>query len=277
VICPARPQKAASHATGSLLIIGDIFAPPDVITIECPAFLIRFRSKRHKRCAGSGREMQAGDESFLGAHPYYAQAFMMSYPVETMLETFVDFQSEAARLHSGDVNAVAGLMERYQHRLYRYLLRMVSQPSTAEDLFQQTWLRIIERIKRYDPKRNFEGWLFAVAHNLAIDHLRRRRYESLDAPGFTGETHAKRIRSSDPGSLEQLLSKDRFARILEAISDLPAPFREVITLRFEEEMKIEEIAGVLLMPIGTVKTRLHRALKALRESLEKRFVIGVEL
>ncbi len=194
-----------------------------------------------------------------------------------MFETLADLESSAAKLHGGDLNAMVQLMERCQHRLYRYLLRMVSQPSTAEDLFQQTWLRVMERIQKYDPARNFESWLFAVAHNLAIDHLRRRRHESLDEPGPGSETPSRRIRSSDPGSLEQLLSKERFRHILEAIADLPAPFREVITLRFEEEMRIEEIAGVLELPAGTVKTRLHRAMKALRELLEKRFGEGVKL
>ena len=97
------------------------------------------------------------------------------------------------------VNAVAGLMELYQHRLYRYLMRIVMQPSTAEDLFQQTWLRVMERIQKYDPKRSFEGWLFSVAHNLAIDHLRRRQPESLDEPTRAGEMRFDLARSADPG------------------------------------------------------------------------------
>jgi RNA polymerase sigma-70 factor (ECF subfamily) len=171
------------------------------------------------------------------------------------------------RLRGADFEAIAELMERYQHRLYRYLLRLVSQPSTAEDLFQQTWLRIMERIQDYDPRRSFEGWLFAVAHNLAIDYLRRRQPESLDEPTFSGETQSDRARSGLPGVLDQLLSQERADWVARAVADLPVPFREVITLRFEEEMKLEEIAGVLALPIGTVKTRLHRALKALRQVL----------
>ncbi len=186
----------------------------------------------------------------------------------------MSFESEAARLRSGDVEAIAQLVERYQHRLYRYLLRLVSQPSAAEDLFQQTWLRVMERIKFYDPKRSFEGWLFAVAHNLAIDFLRRKKPESLDEPLPSGETQSDLTRSESPGALEQFLSREKAECVSEAVSELPPAFREVITLRFEEEMKLEEIATVLDLPMGTVKTRLHRALKALRLIMEKNVDYG---
>ncbi len=199
---------------------------------------------------------------------------MMSQQAEPMLGMLVGFESEAMRLRSGDISAVAGLMERYQHRLYRYLLRLVLQPSAAEDLFQQTWLRVMERIRNYDTRRSFEGWLFAVAHNLAIDYLRRRQPLSLDEPAFSGEAKSERTQCTDPGPLEQLLSKERAGHVLEAVSELSFAFREVITLRFEEEMKLAEIADVLAMPMGTVKTRLHRALKALRLSLEKKLGTG---
>jgi len=174
------------------------------------------------------------------------------------------FENEALRLRGGDTEGIARLVERYQHRLYRYLLRLVSRPSTAEDLFQQTWMRVIERIQHYDPRRSFEGWLFAVAHNLAIDHLRRRQPESLDEPLPSGETQSNLTRSGNPSSLELLLSKERASCVLDAVSELPLAFREVITLRFEEEMKLEEISTVLGLPMGTVKTRLHRAMKTLR-------------
>lgn len=183
-------------------------------------------------------------------------------------------ESEAARLRDGDMEVIGRLVERYQHRLYRYLLRLVAQPSTAEDLFQQTWTRAMERIRYYDPSRSFEGWLFAVAHNLAVDHLRRRQPESLDEPLASGESRHDVTRSENPGALEFLLSKERANIVLEAVSELPVPFREVITLRFEEEMKLDEIAQVLGMPMGTVKTRLHRAMKALRAILEKKPDIG---
>jgi len=194
----------------------------------------------------------------------------MSRVLEAFWGATVNLETELTRLRSGDVEAVAALMERYQHRLYRYLLRLVRQPATAEDLFQQTWIRVMERIRSYDPQRSFEGWLFALAHNLAIDFLRRGRMESLDEPLSSGDSRAEIIESGGPGALEQLLSQERAGWLADSVAELPVVFREVLTLRFEEEMRLEEIAAVLALPLGTVKTRLHRALKHLRRSLEEK-------
>ena len=198
----------------------------------------------------------------------------MSPLVETMTGAAVSVESEVTRLRGGDIEAAASLMERYQHRLYRYLLRMTGQPATAEDLFQQTWLRVMERARSYDPRRPFEGWLFGVAHNAAIDYLRRLRPDSLDEPLPSGEAPAELLPGSGVDALEQLLAQETAEWVAEAMADLPAGFREVLTLRFEEEMKLEEIAEVLIMPLGTVKTRLHRALKGLRRSLEAKSGTG---
>lgn len=194
----------------------------------------------------------------------------MSRVTEAFWGATVNLETELTRLRSGDVEAVAALMERYQHRLYRYLLRLVRQPATAEDLFQQTWLRVMERIRSYDPRRSFEGWLFALAHNLAIDFLRRHRMESLDDPLPSGDSRSEMLEGSGPGALEQLLSQERAGWLADSVAGLPVVFREVLTLRFEEEMRLEEIAAVLTLPLGTVKTRLHRALKHLRQSLEEK-------
>lgn len=195
---------------------------------------------------------------------------MMSGFREAQWGAAVSFESELTRLRGGDVEAAATLMERYQHRLYRYLLRIVRQPGTAEDLFQQTWLRVMERIRSYDPQRSFEGWLFALARNLAIDPLRRYRPESLDEPLPSGDSQVELIAGAGMGALEQLLAQERADWLAESVAGLPLVFREVLTLRFEEEMKLEEISAVLGLPLGTVKTRLHRALKHLRRTLEEK-------
>ncbi|HVB08706.1 MAG TPA: sigma-70 family RNA polymerase sigma factor, partial [Candidatus Acidoferrales bacterium] len=103
---------------------------------------------------------------------------MMGQAVSSM-EVLVGLDADVARLRRGDLESLAELVTRYQHRLYRYLLRIVRRPAEAEDLFQQTWLRVATQIRRFDPHRNFEAWLFTLARNLAIDHLRRVRPESL--------------------------------------------------------------------------------------------------
>ena len=199
---------------------------------------------------------------------------MMSRVANAFWGATVTLDSELTRVRSGDVEAVSALVERYQHRLYRYLLRMVRQPATAEDLFQQTWVRVMERIGSYNPQHSFEGWLFALAHNLAIDFLRRYRPESLDEPLPSGDSRIEMIEGSGPGALEHLMERERAGQLATCVADLPAVFREVITLRFEEEMQLDEIATVLSLPLGTVKTRLHRALKRLRESMTENLGVG---
>jgi RNA polymerase sigma-70 factor, ECF subfamily len=130
---------------------------------------------------------------------------------------------------------------------------------------------VAEKIASYDPSRSFEAWLFTLARNLAIDHLRRLRPESLDEPigdGESGETYVTRLRSAETGAYERIASQERSSRIGESMDALPVPYREVLTLRFEEEMKLEEIAEVLGVPLSTVKTRLRRALDRMRVSMD---------
>ena len=182
-------------------------------------------------------------------------------------EILVGLDAEVAQLRRGDPSALAALLARYQNRLYRYLLRMARQPATAEDLFQQTWLRVAQNIRQFDPRRNFEAWLFRLARNLAIDHLRRYRPESLDDPLPSGDSRGEQLPAPDPGAFQALVAGERARRVATALDALPAIHREVLTLRFEEEMKLEEIAEVMDTPLSTVKSRLRRALDSLRERL----------
>jgi len=189
----------------------------------------------------------------------------------------VGLDSEVARLRRGDPGAFDALLARYQNRLYRYLQRLVREPAVAEDLFQQTWLRVVQNIRSLDPGRNFEAWLFRIAHNLAIDHLRRHRMESLDEPLPSGEAAGTLLSAPSPGALERLLDKERDRWLAATLAELPAIQREVLTLRFEEEMKLEEIAEVLDIPLSTAKSRLKRALDGLRLKLESGSGEGIRL
>jgi RNA polymerase sigma-70 factor, ECF subfamily len=183
----------------------------------------------------------------------------------------VGLDNEVARLRRGDLDALSAIIARYQNRLYRYLLRLVRHQAQAEDLFQETWLRVATKIGSFDASRNFDAWLFTLARNLAFDHLRRLRPESLDepAPGSdSGESVAARLASSERPPIEGLLERERYGRLREAMETLPLVYREVLTLRFEEEMKIEEIARVLGVPLSTVKSRLRRSLEQMRTHLE---------
>ena len=189
-------------------------------------------------------------------------------------ETYSNADDQILRLQRGDPEALTAILACYQHRLYRYLCRLVHDPALADDLFQQTWLRVMEKIARYDARARFDTWLFSVAHNLAIDHLRRQRGISLDQP-YAGEgdsrtSPADRLRSPGLDPLEELLESERAAILAAGMQELPAIHREVLSLRFEEGMRLEQIAEVAAVPVSTVKSRLHRALEGLRGAVERR-------
>jgi RNA polymerase sigma-70 factor (ECF subfamily) len=174
-------------------------------------------------------------------------------------EEWMAADSEPMRLRRGDPDAFDALLNRYQNRLFRYLLRFTGNSAVAEDLFQQTWLRVLTKIHRYDERRPFEPWLFSVARNLAIDHLRKVSPESLDE---TGEAWI----SEAPSHLEELIERERRGLLERRVHALPAIYREAVTLRFEEEMTFEEMALVLGAPLSTVKSRVQRAVAMLRSS-----------
>ena len=186
----------------------------------------------------------------------------MDRPFEAIFGTLMTLDNEATRLRSGDAEVIATLVERYQHRLYRYLLRLVSRPSTAEDLFQQTWVRAMERIRYYDPRRSFEGWLFAVAHNLAIDHLRKGNSEH---PQEVPEDHP----SEEAGPQETVEGRLTSQALQQALASLNETQREVIVLRFVTRLPIEQTAQALGKSQDAIKGLQRRGLAALRAALQE--------
>jgi RNA polymerase sigma-70 factor (ECF subfamily) len=193
-----------------------------------------------------------------------AIAYCFANPME--LET----QELARGLRRRDPELLDHLIERYQFRLYRYLVFLTGSRETAEDLFQETWLRVLERGRQYDGKSPFEPWLFRIARNLAIDRARRKPMASLEAALETPDGGAPReIEAETEVSAFDLVARgEQQASLSVALTQLPAAYREVLSLRFQEELALEEIAAVVGAPLSTVKSRLYRGLEALRERLE---------
>jgi RNA polymerase sigma-70 factor, ECF subfamily len=171
-------------------------------------------------------------------------------------------RDDAARLRRGDTDGLAGLMQRHQDRLFRYLLRLLGDEPMAEDAFQQAWLQVAERISRYDPDRPFAPWLFTVARNLALDQLRRVRPQSLEQ---AGEPAARSGTGADP--LAHAVAGQRRTRLRSALEALEPNDREVLALRFDADLELRELAAALGVPLPTAKARLYRALARLRERL----------
>jgi RNA polymerase sigma-70 factor (ECF subfamily) len=153
-------------------------------------------------------------------------------------------------------------MERHEVRLFRYLLRVLGDETMAEDVFQQTWVQVAERISRYDALRPFAPWLFTVARNLALDQLRRRQPASLEE---TEEPALPTTAGDDP--FARAVASERSSRLVDALGALPPLDREVLSLRFQGELDLPELAATLGVPVPTAKARLYRALARLRARL----------
>lgn len=168
-----------------------------------------------------------------------------------------DSQALARGLRRRDPDLLDQLIEQYQFRLYRYLLYLTGNAATAEDLHQETWIRVLERGHQYDGQSKFETWLFAIARHLVIDLGRRQRPDDLDSL-------AEEPRAGGVSAFEQVASQETAAQIEAWLSRVPAVYREVLVLRFQEELALEEISVILGTPLSTVKSRLYRGLDALR-------------
>jgi RNA polymerase sigma-70 factor (ECF subfamily) len=176
----------------------------------------------------------------------------------------------ARGLRRRDPELLESLIAQYEYRLYRYLLYLSGSPETARDLFQETWLRVLARGHQYDGVTRFEAWLFSIARHLVIDLRRRKQMPSLDSmldPSETGPGWEPQ--ASDAASpLAQFSGHEQAERLGAALDRLLPVYREVLLLRFQEELSLEEIADVIKVPLSTVKSRLYRGLSAARELLE---------
>jgi RNA polymerase sigma-70 factor (ECF subfamily) len=176
-----------------------------------------------------------------------------------------DKKALAQGLRRRDPELLDRLIEQYQYRLFRYLLYITASQECAEDFFQETWIRVLERGHQYDGTSKFEAWLFAIARHLVIDWQRQKKAQSLDALSDPEEGSGFEIADEKAASpLHLVLQGEEKQRVQASLERLPAAFREVLLLRFQEEMQLEEIAKIQQAPISTVKSRLYRGLDALK-------------
>jgi len=174
----------------------------------------------------------------------------------------------------GSQEAYRRLLELYQRPVFSIVVRMVRDSGLAEDLTQETFVKAFRGLGTFDRNRKFSSWLFTIAHNTTIDHLRRKRLPtvSLEPAGDDeeGGSLAFLAVATDP-SPDQLVAHSELAAALElALSGLRAEYAEVLVLRFQQSLSYEEISEITGLALGTVKTHLYRARKALAQALESR-------
>jgi RNA polymerase sigma-70 factor (ECF subfamily) len=178
----------------------------------------------------------------------------------------------AGRLRRRDPSLLEPLIQQYHYRLFRYLLMLTGNREQAEDLFQETWIRVLEKGGQYRQRWKFETWLFAIARHLAIDFRRRRQPQSLDSllePAGSSQRFELQDTVSS-SAFDQVFQGEAAASVAAALAHLPAAYREVLTLRFHEDLQLEEIAEVTAAPLSSVKSRLYRGLALLRDWLKDR-------
>ena len=174
----------------------------------------------------------------------------------------------ARGLKQQDPELLDYLIENYQHRLMRYLMFLTGKREVAEDLFQEVWIRVLRRGSQYNGKARFDTWIFTIARNLVIDLSRKRTMASLDEMREGGEDERPfEIAEDSPSPLDHYQFKENAAELAQVLNGLEPSYREVLTLRFHEEMSLDQIASITRAPLSTVKSRLYRGLAALKPAL----------
>jgi len=178
------------------------------------------------------------------------------------------------RFCRGQTEAFGVLVRRYERELYGYLRRYLGDGNLAEDVFQNTFLQLYLKSGQYEPGRPVRPWLYTIATHQAIDALRRggrHQAVSLDVQREAGgdgeaQTLMDLLENREPGPLEIAHGQERRQRVRAAVDQLPAFLRQVLVMAYYQGLKYREIADILDIPVGTVKSRLHAALVKLQEA-----------
>jgi RNA polymerase sigma-70 factor, ECF subfamily len=182
-------------------------------------------------------------------------------------------ETETAKIARGlrerDMELLADLVERCQHRLVRYLLYLTGRREYAEDLAQETWIRVLQRGSQYNGRQRFDPWLFAIARNLTIDYLRKKRKAVQTASLPDDRDEILLVSSSGPSPFEAAARSEDAIRLAGQLQILSPLYREALLLRFQEDLSLAEIAQVLGAPVTTVTSRIYRGLAALRSAFEE--------
>lgn len=183
-------------------------------------------------------------------------------------------QEIVALARAGEEAAYRELIRRYERPLFSLLFRMVRDRELAEDLEQETFVKALNAIESYRPEFKFSSWIFKIANNAAIDHLRRRELDTLSLEGSPQaetpeaiEATALQIGGRQESPLAEVEARELGGQIEAAIAQLRPEYRSCILLRHVEGRAYEEIAEILNLPLGTVKTYIHRARNELRQAL----------
>ncbi|HHU78280.1 MAG: RNA polymerase sigma factor [Caldicoprobacterales bacterium] len=181
--------------------------------------------------------------------------------------------SDEARLleeaRAGSLSAFEELIGLYEKKIYNYCLRMTNSREDAEDLTQEVFVRVYRNLNKFRGKSRLSTWIYRIAHNVCIDQYRRTKAVSISIsqPRGADDEREMELPAESPSPEEEIIRREEQERLLECISRLKPAYRTVIVLRDIQNHSYEEIAEILSLPLGTVKSHISRARAALREAV----------
>lgn len=185
-----------------------------------------------------------------------------------------DYQLVCDARDHGSHKAYSDLMAAYREPLYMLLLRMTRNTTTAADLTVDTFSKAFLQLNRYAPTNTFSSWLYAIGVNTYIDHLRRRRLDTVPLSETErtsdGDFIEYQIPSGTPNPEETMIRTERDEKLRRVVAELKQPYRQIVEMRYYDELSYEDIAKRLGVPIGTVKIRLSRAKSLMYTILHKK-------
>ncbi|ALC83404.1 MULTISPECIES: RNA polymerase sigma factor SigW [Bacillus] len=184
------------------------------------------------------------------------------------METLI--KKRIKQVKKGDRNAYADIVDIYKDKIYQLCYRMLGNAHEAEDIAQEALIRAYVNIESYDINRKFSSWLYRIATNLTIDRIRKKKpdyFLDAEVAGTDGLNMYSQIAAEGRLPEEEVISMELQGTIQEKILRLPEKYRAVIVLKYIDELSLLEISEILNIPVGTVKTRIHRGREALRKQL----------
>lgn len=177
-----------------------------------------------------------------------------------------------ARCLRGDDMAAAALVDSYKRGVFTFVRRMVGSWEDAEDVTQEAFVKAFAALDRYDSRRRFSSWMLKIAYNCAIDHLRRRKpgVYSLDAPPPDAEGAEPQYADVAANPDELAMRREMAEHVIEGINQLPEAYRAAVTLRYVQQVSYNEMVDILDLPLGTIKTHIHRGRAQLTAWLKER-------
>ncbi|MDQ1284402.1 MAG: polymerase sigma factor [Patescibacteria group bacterium] len=172
-------------------------------------------------------------------------------------------------VREGDSERYGEIIERYQGKLFAYLYRLIGNREEAQDLLQDVFIKVYRNLRGYDADRKFSSWIYRIAHNEAVNHIKRKSLKRFVSWESVVSTKDKLESSSnEEGAQDAWVRKEISQEVNAAIDKLPAKYKQVLLLRYYSDNSYEEISEILGRPVNTVGTLINRAKRKLAEELE---------